>query len=94
MKFEITHREVLAGERMPKWYGRAYHRCEMDVTVCYPIPINLLVRWFDKLKWWVICPLADREELAYQRGYNDGRRDELNRQWDSKILAEWPNDSS
>ncbi len=77
----------MAGEAIPKWYGKAYYKHDIDVTVCYPIQLNLIVRWFDKLKWWVICPMADQIDLAYQRGYYDGRQDESNRQRRIEILG-------
>lgn len=35
-------REVRQGEIIPAWYGVAWVRFDRDVTVCLPMPLNLI----------------------------------------------------
>ncbi len=39
------------GEEWPRFYGLAYWSPNY-FAVCYPVPINLIVRLWHKIEWW------------------------------------------
>lgn len=39
------------GEPLPKWYGLAYRDFDRDARVFYPIPLNVLVALFMKVRY-------------------------------------------
>jgi hypothetical protein len=45
-KMMISRYRLAAGDRLPSFYGLAYHDFERAVTFAYPIPINIFIRWF------------------------------------------------
>jgi hypothetical protein len=44
MKKKLLRKEIEEGEIIPPFYGVAYPRLESRHLVCYPFPINYLVR--------------------------------------------------
>lgn len=46
-------RHVAPGERPPWWYGIAWFDFPRACAVCYPIPINIGMRWL--YATWVFC---------------------------------------
>jgi hypothetical protein len=44
--------EISPGEMIPRFYGIAYHRWDLNVAVCYPLFINLIVMlWREFVHW-------------------------------------------
>ena len=69
------------GEMLPRGYGVAYRRFDVDDRVCYPIPLNVVVFLAREVYYWVAFivrySVIDRlltrmEKLGYQRGCSDG----------------------
>ena len=44
---------IKQGERIPKGYGIAYYEMWADRTVCYPIPINIIIALARRV--WIWC---------------------------------------
>lgn len=44
-------REVYHGDVIPKFYGVAYPNPVCDSVICYPIPLNIMVR-IAVMIWW------------------------------------------
>jgi hypothetical protein len=70
-------RFVRALDVIPRGYGVAYRAWDRDGAVCYPIPLNWLVRWARGAMIWLRFPeRATRYEAAnraaYDRGYVAG----------------------
>jgi hypothetical protein len=67
---------------LPRWYGLAYHEWSRDEQVAYPIPLNLIVRWWRDLVWLVKrgkrSVLDEARQAAYEKGraagWEQGRR--------------------
>lgn len=82
MKYRLKLRkiELLCGERVPDFYGIGYHDYAMNITYCYPIPLNVLVRWREKIRWWIKIGMPLVAKKAYVKGYADGVQFERQRQ--------------
>ncbi len=81
-------RYVQEGEKLPWWLGLAYWEWSRPVAVCYPIPLNLLIRWSRNVYFWVKAShrpdwLANRLQEAHDAGFHKGIMHELRTQ------AEW-----
>ena len=79
---EIVKKIVNAYETIPKGYGIAYRRMDMEIAIAYPIPINLIIGGLRKL--WIWCMWGHKlYEDGYTRGYskgkNEGRKYAFNR---------------
>lgn len=80
-------RYVSPGEIIPPGYGLAYHAYDRDLSVCYPVPLNLAVRWARDAWYWLRIGLARRSPTptdralydAYQRGVVEGLAQRANR---------------
>jgi len=46
---------ILEGMRIPAGYGIAYFDYPRRCLVCYPIPLNLIVRFFKLFYYWVVA---------------------------------------
>lgn len=72
----VTLKRRYEGEALPKWYGVAYRDYVTDCDICYPIPLNHLVKHLRLLKWRLYKPARDHIErqmmTMYHKGYNDG----------------------
>ena len=68
---EIVKKIVNAYEIIPKGYGIAYRKYDMDATVCYPIPFNIFVALFRRIYIWFIHG-ANLYNDGYDRGYGKG----------------------
>ena len=66
---KVTGLKLAQGYQMPFWYGAAYYSPYSDHLICYPIPLNLVVRWARAL-WWALkrCKHDDLS-AAYSAGY-------------------------
>lgn len=82
---------------IPKWYGVAYRTSSNHFIVCYPIPLNLIVRWGMDLIWWLKIPplraYLECQQIAwweagYDRGYQRGRFERQQRGFVLQTLAE------
>jgi hypothetical protein len=75
----MLQRVIMGGERVPRGYGIAYRDFLMDAVVCYPVPLNWLVRWGRDLARRLKVPTATKWEgmlvAAYQKGFERGRED-------------------
>lgn len=65
--------QIEDGGRIPKGYGLAYHIICERKAVFYPIPINLLVNWYRKLKQRTIIPSLSRLERLQFQAYASGQ---------------------
>ena len=45
LKAILTGRDLAEGAMMPRGYGVAYWRWDLDQAVCYPVPFNKLIGW-------------------------------------------------
>ena len=51
MKYRI---ELRQGEAIPRGYGLAYKQYHSLTFVCYPIPINIIVRVSREIEYWLM----------------------------------------
>lgn len=77
---KILKRELLQNRSVPKGYGLAYYQPDRLIAVCYPIPLNLIVRALRDFYWWIFAGCwrskYEREILKAERfGYERGRED-------------------
>jgi hypothetical protein len=82
------------GEMIPRLYGVAYRNPIGDYTVCYPVPLNWLVR-YGRILWWKLAIPKDLDSLErrylamrrawYEAGYKDGCADSK----DSLTVEHW-----
>lgn len=79
MKFQI--RKLKAdGEIIPRGYGIAYRDFAMNQSVCYPVPLNWIVRgWTAVAKFLKLPPItkweqkqAEKAQWEYARGEQAG----------------------
>jgi hypothetical protein len=75
-------RFVEEGGYFPRGYGLAYRDCNRQGAICYPVPLNLLVRYWRDFWFWLQCAngvdssYRERIELqAWQSGYRCGHDD-------------------
>jgi len=69
----IFAKEIAEGERLPRFYGVAYPNQMYSGVVCYPIPVNIVVRWFRRLFNWARDYKMDKRELELQKAWRDFR---------------------
>lgn len=81
-------REVAEYDRIPRGYGVAYRELSRLVAVCYPVPLNWVVRWARAFWWRLAIPrkamrleqLTSRARFAgYQAGYEAAQRETTTR---------------
>ena len=58
----------MEGEAAPWWYGVAYYSPYSDHTICYPVPINLIVRAARAIWWALRRGKKDALAKAYDAG--------------------------
>jgi hypothetical protein len=73
----IPLRKIKEGESIPKWYGVTRLDPEKSVVVCYPVPVNVVIRVFAAIKYRMKIGLfkSKREQElieAYNRGLKEG----------------------
>lgn len=73
----LSH-EYLEGHVLPWWQGVAYFRWDMHGAVCYPIPLNLIVRWARNTFFWVKAArrldwFAAQQQDAFEQGIIEGK---------------------
>ena len=54
-------------ELIPKWYGIAYRDCSKGHAVCYPLPLNLVVRFLWGALLHLKNPKPSRLDAALSR---------------------------
>lgn len=86
-KLDISERliaQVGEAEAVPRFYGLAYREFDRLIWVCYPIPLNLIVRAIFWVYWKLVAgikPLAieklvsSKQQEGYSKGYSQGMRD-------------------
>ena len=67
---KITGIQIAEGYVIPWWCGIAYYSPCSDHSICYPIPINLIVR-FGRSAWWA---MKSGKSDALSKAYNAGRK--------------------
>lgn len=80
-KLIVAQRQILEGERIPKWYGIAYHDPNSMISICYPFPFNIIIGWVRKVwlnfRWYYVGVDKREKELrlanhhGYMQGYDD-----------------------
>jgi len=69
-------KEMTEGYKLPKGYGISYFDYQRKYYICYPIIINLIVRWSRSLYFSITRNRLDwiDEEIykAYERGFSNG----------------------
>ena len=68
-------------EQIPFWYGVSYRMWEADLTVCHPIPFNLVVSILYKTRLWMRMPTSSKiskgliraKHVGYETGYTRGQ---------------------
>lgn len=64
MKIIRTRRDILCGQRLPRFYGFAYYDFERAIEVAYPLGINKIVGWWRRFMDYMRAPPSmskDRE---------------------------------
>lgn len=69
-------RFIPAGEMLPRGYGVAWWRWELDSAVVLPIPINVIAGWLHRVWFWLMrglppSALEARLIAEYRRGEHD-----------------------
>ena len=69
-------KEIRLGEILPPFYGAAYLLYYCDKVVAYPVPINIIVRFF-RFIWYELIKLRPLEidnikYESYHTGYAEG----------------------
>lgn len=70
-------KEVRPGEIIPAWYGVAWVRWDKGASICYPMPLNLLVATSRGILLWMrygYRPVPCGARDAYAQGLRDGKR--------------------
>lgn len=72
------------GEAIPWWYGASYRCYLRKVTVCYPVPFHLIVRWTRDFWIWIRVVgypgyASKLEAKHYMEGYHDCDADRANK---------------
>ena len=66
------------GEFCPRGYGVAYKSLHQMAYICYPIPLNQIVRVWRNFYFWLAFPMRsfrdDVEKNFYDVGYERGYR--------------------
>lgn len=88
----IVKKVINEGEAIPKYYGIAYRDYLRYQAVCYPIVLNLIIRYLRELYFIIAIPadLSRSEHIvqeAYRQGYEDGLK-AAKRQRDDDIMDE------
>lgn len=82
MKKVFTRQAIQYGAKIPFGYGIAYRDFAMDVAICYPIPINLVVRWvrnfYEMIAYRIHSTMFQKqlEDIAtssYEKGFKAGQ---------------------
>lgn len=86
MRRLITFKAIHRGEMIPRFYGVAYHDYPRRVAICYPIPLNWLIRWGRDLYFFLSNAARDDQiSQAYKAGFNDGvERGKIHEELDKK----------
>ena len=72
---------VEEGEWRPAWYGVAYFDYATNYAVCYPIPLNIVVRVYRIVQYFLLWLLGtapwlkDPWKRTYERGRMDGKEE-------------------
>jgi hypothetical protein len=71
-------KEIHRGMCIPAWYGVAWVIYEADITICMPIPLNLIAAFMRAFWLWMrwgyrSVPVDPRD--AYRQGFKDGSRE-------------------
>jgi hypothetical protein len=78
MKVILCH-----GQIIPAWYGIAYYDYLAYRAICYPMPLNIVVRVFRDITVWMRVGFASvdiRPRDAYLQGLKEGRNQHANHQ--------------
>lgn len=66
------------GDVIPRFYGIAYRSFIDDKAICYPVPLNWLVRWGMEIARRLKVPGTTKFEravvAAYQKGFKEGKQ--------------------
>ena len=68
-------KEVLEGERYPKGYGLAWRDFSRRVSICYPVPLNLILNLLRRLWHWSLLSFRLKHsafDKTYLEGYRNG----------------------
>ena len=68
----IARYEAIRGESAPRGYGLAYRRFDMDVSIYYPIPFNLIVAFFREVWFWIAFKHIRLQREGFNKGYMKG----------------------
>ena len=79
-------KEIGEGELLPKGYGLAY-RCDWSyISICYPIPLNIIVRLYREIYYIVEKGLfKSRYEKDVEKWFSFGFK-EVKKEQTSKVL--------
>lgn len=65
--------EILEAERIPNGYGLAWRDFSRRITVCYPIPLNLILNSLRRLWHWSLLSFRMKHSV-FDRMYQEGRQ--------------------
>ncbi len=69
---KILKRSLREGAKCPFLHGIAYYDFDSEYIVCYPFPINLLVRFFRLIFTKKNISLVEYKNKYYTKGYTVG----------------------
>lgn len=79
MKLTRLRKTKQEGERIPRWYGLAYYDFELDEKIYCPLPLNLIIATYRRIriffKFKLVAWIAKEESYGvrmYKRGFHDG----------------------
>ncbi len=79
MRIPTIRKNVTELGIIPRFYGVAWRDFTFVGSVCYPIPLNIIIRvlhgyWYKLKVPWFKCPQENREAGAYAKGREDGKK--------------------
>ena len=71
-----TREASMSGTRMPRWFGYAWYRINVDQEVWMIIPLNYIVSWARRIYYTLRAGAGPTEiDQAYRDGYARGCKD-------------------
>ena len=70
----VSRLQVAEGDVIPRWYGIAWHDHWKQRTVCYPIPLNVVMAVWHRVHGWLRFPVRGSMTKSERACFENGRR--------------------